>query len=1103
VNELFGIPTFTIMVVLASLLALAVATVAVIGASNRTMFRMGVRNLPRRGLQTALVVTGLSLATLITTAAFVTGDTIDHSLTRDSYRVLGRTDVDISWNGERQFGADGGANADGERAYVSAAVVPALEAAFANDPDIETFLPFLAKAVAVVDTRSGRATPEVALTGIDPARIDRAGGLHATDGSRVSASALRPGEAYLSERAAGELAADAGDVVTVHAGGAPRDYRVAAIVRDELASGVAGLQYSSAPGGLVVPLAEARDLLGMGGDAIDSLTVSLRGDARSTLGRGEPAAARIDAYLRGEGASLFVATGGMETGRTVEVHAVKADLVAQAEFFGNLFTTFFLVLGLFSMAAGVMLIFMIFVMLAAERKAEMGMARAVGAQRGHLVQSFVAEGVTYALLAGVIGVALGVGASFGLTRGLLPLVGGDYYSLIEFDLTPTALIIGYSLGVVITFATVLFASLKVTHVNIVAAIRQLPEDVRREPRQGTRWAWVAAGVPALALPPLGIWLVARKGFGLPWAWVIGPSGLVLGALLIALGRASGTLFPFSFGMSLIPLSAAGLARYHGLPNRPLWTGTGALLGAYWLLPPNLHDRLFGEFSSDLEMFVLSGIMIVVSFTLVIVFNARLLVAMFSPGGGRARYVRSAAVATGAVAAAAAGVAIGERGDGLGSLFYLLAGVLVLAALLAWASARFASLAPALKMAIAYPLSNRFRTGMTIAMFSIIVFSLSVFSIILANFDSAFLGREARGNLDVVARANPGQPLPDLSAAIQGTSSDGGIAAVGRVTLPTAGTLVKEVSDAGEPKPYPVLAADDAFLDELAPTLDAFARGYPDAAAVLAAVRTGAGLALVDNAVIGVNINDRYEWTAAGVEVTAHRFDPFELQVTNAATGATRTVTVIGVLRASLPGDMIGGVYLNEGDYTPFAGTPTYGRAFLRLHDEGDAADVAANIEARLATSGVDADSIQQVLKDLGARDLALNRMLQSFMALGLAVGIAGLGVIAFRSVVERRQQIGMLRAIGYQRGTVTLTFLLESSFVAAMGILSGIAGGAVLARNLLTSEAFTDGATIQFAMPWAELVAVAAVAMAFSLAMTWWPSRGASRVPVADALRYE
>ena len=75
--------------------------------------------------------------------------------------------------------------------------------------------------------------------------------------------------------------------------------------------------------------------------------------------------------------------------------------------------------------------------------------------------------------------------------------------------------------------------------------------------------------------------------------------------------------------------------------------------------------------------------------------------------------------------------------------------------------------------------------------------------------------------------------------------------------------------------------------------------------------------------------------------------------------------------------------------------------------------------------------------------------------------------------------------------------------MAAMGILSGIAGGAVLARNLLTSEAFTEGATIQFAVPWAELVAMAAIAMLFSLGMTWLPSRGASRVPVAEALRYE
>ena len=76
--------------------------------------------------------------------------------------------------------------------------------------------------------------------------------------------------------------------------------------------------------------------------------------------------------------------------------------------FASVFTSFFLVLGLFSIAAGILLIVLIFTMLAAERRSEMGMARAVGAHRAQLIQQFVAEGSGYALLAGLVGAALGV-----------------------------------------------------------------------------------------------------------------------------------------------------------------------------------------------------------------------------------------------------------------------------------------------------------------------------------------------------------------------------------------------------------------------------------------------------------------------------------------------------------------------------------------------------------------------------------------------------------------------------------------------------------------------------------------------------------------------
>ena len=59
------------------------------------------------------------------------------------------------------------------------------------------------------------------------------------------------------------------------------------------------------------------------------------------------------------------------------------------------------------------------------------------------------------------------------------------------------------------------------------------------------------------------------------------------------------------------------------------------------------------------------------------------------------------------------------------------------------------------------------------------------------------------------------------------------------------------------------------------------------------------------------------------------------------------------------------------------------------------------------------------------------------MMLGLVVGVAALGVISARAVVERRQQIGVLRAIGFRRGMVQAVFLIESSFIALTSIVVG------------------------------------------------------------------
>jgi len=1087
-EALFGIPMQTIMFVLVGIFAVSMLSVGYVFFANRVMFRMGLRNLPRRGLQTSLIVLGLMLATLIITAAFTTGDTVDYSVTSKAYDQWQRTDLNLNLRG------DDSEDAIGPETWVPDDAATGLDEQFADDPDVELFLPFLYTQAAVTDDRSNLSEPKVTLVGVDPERLSRAGGLRQTGGGTFDLTTLAIDEMLVSERAADALDARTGDTVSLYIEGTRHSAVVAGIVKDEQASGVVGdFDDSTRAGGVVMALESVQRLVGQT-ENVNYISVALQGDIRGTVGqRADDAAERVSAYVSSpEGNALLGVQG------TVDVEAVKNDDVEAAEEFGNLFTTFFLVFGLFSIAAGIMLIFMIFVMLAAERKPEMGMARAVGAQRSNLVQAFLAEGMSYNLVAGVVGAALGVGAALVLMVGFLRLSLGDDFDFIQSHITVRSVVVSYCLGVVLTFVTVVIASIQASSVNIVSAIRGTPEDETPEERRRISWLAVLAGLPAMVVPPLGVWLLFRKGLGISWAWIFGPAGLALAALSILAASGNGSEFLFSFGFSVLPLSVAILAAHYRAPARLTWTAIGVYLAAYWLSPWNIGEEVLGrELTGDIEMFVLSGIMVVISFTLIIVFNARLLNALLRRNGGF-KYRVPVIVAAGGVSCAITGFALGDRWDGLGQLFFLFAGLLAAVGALSFAAVRFPRLGPALKMGVAYPLSNRFRTGMTIAMFSLIIFSLTTFSAVNANFAALLTGEDGDGGWDVVTTANEGTQVEDLRGTLQdaGAPVADDINATGSVSTFVGQQEVKQDED--DWTVYPIIAADESFL--AAPTLlDSWASGYDSGADVLSAVRDDPGLAIVDaTAVDGFN---SYDWSI-DIDVEDEQFEPVDVSFRDASTGAERTVTVVGVWASRLTDRYVSGIYVNAAAYEDVFGPADFNRTYVRLEDGVDSKQAARGIEAALATRGVQADSVRELIDQASSQERAFTRMFQAFMALGLFVGIAALGVIAFRSVVERRQQIGMLRAIGYQTESIALTFVLESTFVAAMGILSGVVGGVIVSRNLFTTGQFS-GEGVEFTMPWGEVAVFVGLAVIVSLIMTWWPSRSAAGVPVAEALRYE
>jgi putative ABC transport system permease protein len=155
----------------------------------------------------------------------------------------------------------------------------------------------------------------------------------------------------------------------------------------------------------------------------------------------------------------------------------------------------------------------------------------------------------------------------------------------------------------------------------------------------------------------------------------------------------------------------------------------------------------------------------------------------------------------------------------------------------------------------------------------------------------------------------------------------------------------------------------------------------------------------------------------------------------------------------------------------------------------------------LLETGAQAESLRAVLDEMTSVQTSFFYLLQGFMGLGLFVGVAAVGVIAFRTVVERRQQIGMLRAIGYTKGMVGLTFLLESAFIAFAGVISGVVFALILARQLIAEEFANQG--ISFSVPWEQVGIIVFLAFGAALLMTLIPSRQASSIPIAEALRYE
>jgi putative ABC transport system permease protein len=532
-------------------------------ARKPVLRRLAVRNATRRPRETALILLGALLGTAIITGSATVGDTLGNSIRRGAFTQLGPVDELVR-------------TAD---APAQAAAVAAIEAT--KSDEIDGVLPItLVPASAATsgadaaDPSKRRAEPNAALGEVDFAAA-RAFGDDA-DATGMDGATPAGDRAAIGEDLADTLEVAVGDRIDVFVYGATRTLEVERVLPQR---GVAGFSLGFAgrsPNVFVAP------------GTIGALAAAASGPASppSSL----VAVSNRGGVIDGADRSRQVANGLViptlaAAGIVAQTDTVKQSLLDAAEAQGQSFTQLFTALGTFSALAGILLLISIFIMLAEERKTELGMLRAVGLKRAGLIGTFSLEGWMYALAAAAFGTVAGIGvgrAIVAVTAGITSSGRGPFALDLHFTATAASIQRGFFVGFVFSLVTVLATSVWISRLNVIRAIRDLPEPT----------------------------LVRSR----PFTLVLGVVVAVLGGLLTSSGFAAKDPAPILVGPPMLALGVAIVVRRWAA--KKVVDSVAAAIGLLWAT--FCFDVAGDAFDGpDISLFVLDGVVLTVAGVLLV------------------------------------------------------------------------------------------------------------------------------------------------------------------------------------------------------------------------------------------------------------------------------------------------------------------------------------------------------------------------------------------------------------------------------------------------------------------------------------------------------
>ncbi|MGO9754249.1 MAG: ABC transporter permease [Solirubrobacteraceae bacterium] len=146
-------------------------------------------------------------------------------------------------------------------------------------------------------------------------------------------------------------------------------------------------------------------------------------------------------------------------------------------------------------------------------------------------------------------------------------------------------------------------------------------------------------------------------------------------------------------------------------------------------------------------------------------------------------------------------------------------------------------------------------------------------------------------------------------------------------------------------------------------------------------------------------------------------------------------------------------------------------------------------------SGVEVSRPSDVLEARAAAKGQFTTLLLGLGAVALLVGAIGIANIMVISVLERRGEIGLRRALGATKRDIRVQFLTESALLAALGGIAGLLLGAG------ATEAYSLAQNEPFVVPLYALVAAPAAGLLIGVLAGVYPAAKAARLSPTEALR--